>query len=193
MIADITRLASKRLPLLPQRQVSTGPRTGAHLTAVSRQVSDLFYKCAVEIAKVVYRQLDVRLQNNSDFSKDHRHRMEDAKTILNEARNDVAESILPLFDIAVRGKEESLTDADLVARDYILRNVFDHMIRTFKAYSDSFAEESDVESLDKVIDKVATVQRDRLESWLVNYIFTAKVIETPAQATEAMKHKKLHR
>ncbi len=186
-MADLSRLVSKRLPLLPQRQVPTGPRNGSQLPAISRQVSDAFYRCTVEIAKVIYTQIDSRLKSDPAFKADHQARMDEARKILNEARNDVAEGILPLFDIELRrdASSEEPTKADEVAHDYILKNVYDHTIKTFKAYSDLFVAAEDVVTLDKVIDKVAEVQRERLEGWLVNYKFIAKNIVSPAQAKEA--------
>jgi hypothetical protein len=186
-MADLSRLVSKRLPLLPQRQVPTGPRNGSQLPVMARQVSDAFYRCTVEIAKVIYTQIDARLKSDPSFKDDHQARMEEARKILNEARNDVAEGILPRFDVELRRdtSDEEPTKSDEVAHDYILKNVFDHTMRTFKAYSDLFVAAQDVATLDKVIDKVAIVQRERLEGWLVNYKFTAKVIVSPAQEKEA--------
>jgi hypothetical protein len=182
-MADTSRLVAKRLPLL-NRQKTYGPRTGTQNGPIAQQAGDVFWKCGVEVAKVIYTQIDARYpfaKRGSDLriGAAHAQRMDEAKKILNEHRNEVIEAVLPLFDVRMRKEGETLTEADVHANDYIVKNQFDTMVRTFKAWSDEFVEPENVKALENVIDKVAVIQRERLEGLLLNFAFGFRVIPAP--------------
>jgi hypothetical protein len=169
-----SREVQKRLSVLPQRKRLDGPRNGAHLTPEGREAGDAFYRCAVEIAKYVYTKIDARYlpTGTASVAREHCTKMEDARKILNEARNDVFEAVLPLFTVTRATTDDKIGRGDVVATDYIVRNVFDMMVRTYKAWSDHFVTSEQVEEMDRSIDKIASVQRERLEQWLGNFKFT---------------------
>ena len=176
---DHARLASKRLPLLPGRQKQTGPRSIQNLTIFQRELGDAYWKCGVEVAKVVYTQIDRRYslqvrRSDDEAEKAHSEKMDEAKKILNEARNDVLEAVLPLFTIKSRPHDQQVTPSkgDVAAHDFIIRNIFDNMVRTYKAWADQFVEEAEVSALVRTVENVGQVQRERLAGWILNYEFT---------------------
>lgn len=167
---------AKRLPLL-NRQKTFGPRTGTQNGPISQQAADIFWKCGVEVAKVVYTRIDARYpfaDRNRQIAtaQAHQLRMDEAKKILNEHRNEVIEAVLPLFDVKLRKASDPVSEADAHAHDYIVNNLFDTMVRTFKAWSDEFVAAEDVEALERVIDKLAIIQRERLVGMLLNFSFS---------------------
>jgi hypothetical protein len=181
-----TRLAAKRLPLLQRPGSSTGQYAGTSGGPVAQQAADVFYKCGVEVAKVVYTQIDARYpfsarSKDMRIGQEHMRRMDEAKRILNEQRNLVIKEILPMFDVRMRKTNDLVTEADAHANDYIVKNAFDFMVKTFKAWSDRFVEQGDVETLDRTIDKVAAIAREQLEGKLVNFAFSFRPVPLPSQ------------
>jgi hypothetical protein len=161
-----------------KRVTPVGPATrdGSHLLPVSREAGDTFYQCAVEIAKIAYTRITSRypvdLRATSPAAlKSWNEKMSDAKAILNENRNVIFEAVLPLFDVRRRNGDEPTTEADEHAHDYFVQNVFDSMVSTYKAWADSLVAPEDVESFGKTVDKVAALQRAKLEGLLLNYVF----------------------
>lgn len=174
---ETLRLAQKRLNILPER--TKGPEPIKY-SSEAREVAEAYYRCAVEIAKIIYTFIDRKykdrdLEEWDENCQNHKYAMEDAHRILNESRNDVIKAVLPLFMVKKTYGKSHPTEDDLAAHDFIIKNVFNHMVMTFKAYSDIFTSRSQVSELSDLIDKVADTQRSRLEGWLANYSFTAYV------------------
>jgi hypothetical protein len=169
--------AQKRLPLLRKKPTTGAPsRDGSHLLPTSREAGDAFYQCAVEIAKIAYTRIANRYPvqdraKDPTVLKQWNEKMDDAKKILNEHRNLIFEAVLPLFQVRRRIGEEPTVEADNHAHDYFVNNVFDTMVRTYKAWADILVAPDDVDSFEKTVDKVAKIQRERLERLLLNYVF----------------------
>lgn len=165
---DTLRLAQKRLNVLPER---TKGFTLQRISPEAREVAEAYYRCSLEVAKVIYISIDRRYQDRT--LKKHRFAMEDAKRILNDARNDVLEAVLPLFQVR-RNRATIYAECDNpAAYDFIIQNVYNHMILTFQSYTEVFAEADEVGALSILIDKVAATQKVRLVAWLANYSFTS--------------------
>lgn len=169
-MTNALREVQKRLPLLPNRS-NASPALGV----LSSQVAEAYYRCAVEVAKVVYTALDRKFPASERSKSAYKNAWDDAQRIRNDSRNAVLKDVLPMFAIGLRKPDEPQSEGDKAANDFIVQNVFNHMVRTFKAYADVFTDKENVESLEILLDKVAEVQRIRLEGWLCNYSFTAKV------------------
>jgi hypothetical protein len=179
------QIAARRLPLVPNRVQTNGPRTGAHLEEVARQVGDLWWKCGNEVTKPVYTEIDKRYPYSERAQervfRAHRDAISDAKKILSEHRNEVCEAVLPLFDVRKREAGESFTLADEHARDYMVKNLFVVFINTLKAWTPNFVALEDVERVQSVIDNVGSVQKERLDNLLLNFTFRFRPVRTGKQ------------
>jgi hypothetical protein len=184
---NLQREAMKRLPMLPGRVVSGGPRNGANLGSASQQAGDLFWRCAVECFKPVYTRIDLRfsaIERAKDdlVSEKHRALMDEAKKILQEHRNLIFECVLPMFVVRSRANDEASSEADSHVADYFCRNVFPVMIDTLVASLPSFVATEDVETTGQHIRNLADVQSKRLEAQLLNFSFQFRPVLTPQQA-----------
>src|SRR5579872_5796279 len=134
-IADKTPGATvkRTMRIMGPRMKPTGPRTGTHLDEVSRRAGDCFWRCAVEVAKVVYQKVDARYPNRVHDKAQadvHRLKMDSAKKILQENRNLIFEAVLPMFAVTDRHPGDDWTEADVHAHDYFVQNCFEVMVRT---------------------------------------------------------------
>jgi galactokinase/mevalonate kinase-like predicted kinase len=177
-----TRAALQRLPLAQSARLKTGTSyrgDGTDFEPLVQQVGDAFYRCAVEINKLIYSRIDARYPSyqrdgDREIREQHRAKMDEARRTLNEARNLVLKEILPLFMVRLRKTGEIMDDADIHAHDYIVRNAFDEMVKTHKAWVDQYVKEDEVATLIRSIEKVAAIQRERLAVMLQTFSFAFK-------------------
>lgn len=168
-----SRIAAKRLSLLPERIRTNGPRNGAHLEATAQKVGDVWWKCGNEVAKILYKKIDERYADrmtSRDSANKHKVRMDDAKRILQENRNEVFEAVLPLFHITLRDGGDT-TEADQHAHDYLVKNLFSVLVSTYLAWADELAGPHDAEATKTLVRNIGDVQRERLEGMLLNFAF----------------------
>lgn len=160
--------------IVPARQRTPGPRSGQHLDAIARKAGDCFWRCSVEVAKVIYQKIDARYPNRTTNANDrevHRVKMDEAKKNLQENRNLIFEAVLPMFTVEYRHPADDFTEADVHARDYFLNNCFTSLVRTYKAWMPEFVAEEDVAITEKVVDRVAAFQFDKMDQELRNFRF----------------------
>src|SRR6185437_15924853 len=133
-----------------------------------------WYYNAVPLAKFVYSKIEERFalarekyfaEANAQGMDPESRRGEDAllrrkqallaeaKSILNEHRNKVFETVLPLFDVIERrgsentlGDGEELPEADQHVHDYLIKNVFLMMTETYKAWLPEFVTPDQLDS-----------------------------------------------
>jgi hypothetical protein len=111
--------------------------------------------------------------------------MDDAKSILNEHRNQATDAAIPLFDVWVRDKTELLSDSDPLpepdthARDYIVKNVFAMLCKTYAAWLPEFVHEDELKAAEETLSRIALIQREKLESELRNFGFGFKRVVAP--------------
>jgi hypothetical protein len=174
--------------ILPPRQQTSGPRTGARLSDAARSAGDRFYFAGSALASFVYSKIEERyavLPDEAKYLKRKNTLMAEAKGILNEHRNQVVEAILPNYDVWFRGKgeeladEEPLPEVDAFVRDLMVKNVFVMLVRTFSAWLPEFVSKDQLESSEETLTRLSLVQREKLESELRNYRFGAKKIIAP--------------
>lgn len=154
--------------------------TLGYLSDVARSAGDLFWKCGVEVAKVVYIRIDARYPNRATDEAErvlHKQKFDDARKILNENRNQILEDVLPLFQITLRDKDSHESgEADRHAHDYFVNNLFEQMTSTFIAWADEFVAPDDVQVTKTIIRNVAEVQSDRLGRLLLNFEFNFRPV-----------------
>lgn len=192
--SGIKTTTTQTLRIVPERTKTVGPRTGNHLTFFAKDAGNCFWRNAVDVAKVVYTRIDARyvdLKADELAVKHHRMKMDEAKKILQEHRNQVFEAVLPLFDVHRRepGHEWTEVDpnsydgqsADKHAYDYMCQNVFPVMVRTYVAWLPEFLELSDVDTTEQVVNRQAKISNEKLASELRNFYFRFKLVVTPAR------------
>lgn len=177
-MSDLLRQAQKRMSLIPNRQPKKfGQRTGSESGPMAQAVGDVFYKAAVEVVKPVYTAIDARYAyrarlEDATMRESHAAKMDEARKILNEKRNDVLEAVLPLFEIRMRKASDPVSEADGHAHDYMVNNLFVMLVRTLVAYVDQFVTQENTEALERTIEKVASIQGDLLTGQLMNFAFS---------------------
>ena len=169
------REAAKRLNLLPERVKTTGPRNGSHLDSAAQKVGDIWWKCGNEVAKILYKKIDDRFEDRMrDRSQafGHKAKMDEAKRILQENRNEVFEAVLPLFSVKMRAADNgTATLADDHAHGYLVQNLFHVLVDTYLAWADELVAPEAVEATKTLIRNVSKVQQERLEAYLLNFSF----------------------
>lgn len=158
----------------------------AQKTDLERRLSDCFYEAAKAIAKFLYTKIEERyaeLPKEPKYEKRKNALMDEVKSILNEHRNLVLRDIAPNFVIEERsepvGPDEKLSKHDACVHDLTVKNVFAQCVKHFLAWLPEFVHAENVASCEEVIVRLSVIQRDKLESDLRNFKFTAKKIIAP--------------
>lgn len=191
---DPSRIAAQRLPMLPSRVSSGGPRNGAQLGSAAQQVGDLYWRCSVECFKPVYTRIDLKFDltermKDAVVREKHAALMNEAKKILQEHRNLIFECVLPMFTVKLKTADGEQNEADKHAEDYFCRNVFPVMIDTLIASLPSFVAKEDIESTGQTIRNLANVHGERLRVQLLNFSFQFRPVVTPQQVEQIRKGK----
>jgi hypothetical protein len=168
-------LVSKRLPLLPNQ----APKAPTSIYGLTRQVGDLFYRCACEVATVGYTAIDNRYPSKGI---EHESKREQIRRILRENRNQVLYTALPLFAIHKRTADDSIDLADQHAKGYIVDNIFNHMVQTYAAWADQFVATDKVEAFCRTLAKVAEIESARLTDGLLAFRFQFRPVQHDGNA-----------
>lgn len=179
------------LRILPPRVVTTGPRDGKNLDTVARGCGDRAYFAFKEVYRYVCTKIEDRfeeLPKEAKYRKRFASLMAEAKSILNEQRNDIFLAVLPLFTVRIRAKnnlyddDEPLQPADQDAHDYFIKNVCTVLIQTFVDYLPEFVAEDQIEQAEVMIRRIGETQKIKLARELRNYEFQFKRVIAPDRA-----------
>lgn len=181
------------LRILPPRVAVTGPRDGSNVDAVARACGDRAYFAFKEIYRYVCSKIEERfdaLPKEIKYQKRFNALMGEAKSILNEQRNDIFFAVLPMFTVRVRPSDNRYDDGqellphDQEAHDYFILNVFTVLINNYKAWLPEFVVAEDVEQAEVMVDRIGETQKIKLARELRNYSFQAKTVQAPQRAAE---------
>jgi len=178
---------------IPTRPKAKGPRNGSHLDTASRAAGDRWYINAVEVAKIFLQKIDQLIPENeraNDKAKALRHamKMDEARKILQECRNDVFESVLPMFDVGYRKTGDEVREADQHALDYLVHNIFTVMVERYRAWIPEFVNADDQTAVEQVLDRVAKFQKSKLIAELEQFVFGFRNIVAPHHAQPGMPY-----
>jgi hypothetical protein len=179
------------LRILPPRQAVAGPRDGMHLDTVARGCGDRAYFAFKEIYRYVCSKIEERfddLPKEIKYQKRFNALMGEAKSILNEQRNDVVEAVLPMFTVRLRPLSNRYDDGqellqhDQDAYDFIILNVLTILIQRYIDWLPEFVNAPDVETAEIMIRRIGETQKIKLARELRNYEFQAKIVVAPKRA-----------
>ena len=192
--AGVRVVTSRRI--VPVRSKVVGPRTGGHLPQAARQAADCFWRNANQLARIVYIKIDERYPDRATDKMQarlHAAKMDRAKKILQEHRNDVFDAVMPMFDVRPRDKGDVWTaedpkskdgqSADKHAEDYIVRNLFADMVREYKNWMDEFVAPAVVETTVKILINSAETKALDLTAELRNYKFNFRDLSLPGKTS----------
>ena len=178
--AKVVVSTKETMKILPTRSRSTigGNSNDIKVEYAAREAGDCFWRAGVEVAKLFYIKLDDRYPSearslDAKIQHYHKSKMDKVKRILQEQRNDIFEAVLPLFIISIRkGTNLEFTGADKAAQDYFVLNCFYMLIETYGYWIPEFVEESEVETVKKILAGLAHTQSEKLSRQLKNFVFT---------------------
>lgn len=169
--------------ILPPRQKVSGPRTGGNVGADARAAGDRWYYNAIPLAKYIYTKIEERfagLPKDAAYEQRKQKLLGEAKSILNEHRNLIFESVLPLFDVTRVGEKDRVyTEADEHAADYFVKNVFYKLAKTLRAWLPEFVHADQLEAAEETLTRLAVTHSELMTDELRNFAFGFRKVVTP--------------
>ena len=178
-----TRETMGSFSIVPTAKVRS-KRDGSHLQDEARKVGDLTYWAMVAVSSVVYKKIDEQHPHRFLVEAEkatHDRKFKAARDILNENRNQVFEQILPNYEITRRSANYVETEADRLAFDLIVNNVFRVFTRTTLSWIPEFVPETEVPRLKEIVAGVADTQYEKLSGELKNFAFRARPVLAPQE------------